>query len=144
MFSHHLYEVLFKKIAYGLIGKPFDLLNTIHCVSIVMKDYWWCIKTTDAVHSSDIHMLIKGTVINDYEVVVGYIGFTSSVRASVRLSVRPASPVQSVASTVQDGFFPYLVQMITSMRNVSHLMTFDLDLYLQGHSTLTLKIVSAL
>ena len=27
---------------------------------------------------------------------------------------------------------------------VSHVMTFDLDLYLQGHSTLTLKIVSAL
>ena len=52
--------------------------------------------------------------------------------------------VRSVASTVLDGFFPYLVQMITSMRRVSHVMTFDLDLYLQGHSTLTLKIVSTL
>ena len=52
--------------------------------------------------------------------------------------------VRSVASTVLDGFFPYLVQMITRTRGVSHVMTFDLDIYLQGHSTLTLKIVSAL
>ena len=52
--------------------------------------------------------------------------------------------VCSVASTVPDGFFPYLVQMITSMRRCVALMTFDLDLYLQGHSTLTLKIVSVL
>ena len=42
------------------------------------------------------------------EVVGGYIGFTPSVR--------PASRVRSVASIVQDGFFPYLVQMITGMR----------------------------
>ena len=41
-----------------------------------------------------------------------YIGF----RPSVRLSVRPASCVRSVASAVQDGFFPYLVQMISSMK----------------------------
>ena len=47
-----------------------------------------------------------------------------SVRSSLRLSicpsvlpsVRPASHVRSVASTVQDRFFPYLVQMINSMR----------------------------
>ena len=52
--------------------------------------------------------------------------------------------VRSVASTVLDGFFPYLVQMITAWEGVSHVMTFDLDLYHQGHSTLTLKIVSAL
>ena len=54
--------------------------------------------------------------------------------------------VRSVASTVLDGFFPYLIQMITSMRRegVSHVITFDLDLYLQGHSTLTLKIVYTL
>ena len=116
------------------------------------------------------------------------------------------NPVRFVASTVLDGFFPYLVQMITSMRRcvtcddlwpwpissmsfdldfdnrvlkfqffanfsaftlkknlqfclhsfqiwhksslasegVSHVMTFDLDLYFQGNSALTLKIVSAL
>ena len=35
---------------------------------------------------------------------------------SVRPSVRPASRVRSVASTVQDGFFPYLIQMINGMR----------------------------
>ena len=46
----------------------------------------------------------------------GYIGFTPSVKPSVRPSVRPASRVRSVTSTVQDGFFPYLVQMINSMR----------------------------
>ena len=46
------------------------------------------------------------------KVVGGYIGFTPSVRPSVR----PASRVRSVASTVLDGFFPYLVQMINSMR----------------------------
>ena len=43
----------------------------------------------------------------------GYIGFTLSVCPSVCLlpfRVRP------VASTVHDGFFPYLVQMINSMR----------------------------
>ena len=39
----------------------------------------------------------------------GYIGFTLSV-CSLTFRVRP------VASTVQDGFFPYLVQMINSMR----------------------------
>ena len=48
--------------------------------------------------------------------------------------------VRSVASTVLDGFSPYLIQMITSMRKC---VACD-DLYLQGHSTLTLKIVSAL
>ena len=83
--------------------------------------------------------------------------------------------VRSVASTVLDGFFPYLKWSLAWC--VSHMMTFDLDLhlqnlrfclhsfhiwhksssasegvlhvmtfdlYLQGHSTLTLKIVSAL
>ena len=49
--------------------------------------------------------------------VRGYIGFTLSVRLSVCLSVCPLTfRVRPVASTVQDGFFPYLVQMITSMR----------------------------
>ena len=53
--------------------------------------------------------------------------------------------VRSVASTVLDGFFPYLIRMITiAWEGVSHVMTFDLDLYRQGHSTLTLKSVSAL
>ena len=43
----------------------------------------------------------------------GYIGFT----LSVCLSVCPLTfRVRSVAYTVLDGFFPYLVQMITSMR----------------------------
>ena len=50
------------------------------------------------------------------EVVGGYIGFTPSVCPSVCPSVRPASRVRSVASTVQDGFFPYLIQMINIMR----------------------------
>ena len=54
-----------------------------------------------------------------------------SVRLSVNLCVRP------VASTVPDGFFPYLVQMITSMRCVAcddlwpwpiSSRSFDLDL----------------
>ena len=40
-----------------------------------------------------------------------------SVRPSVRLSVCPLTfRVRPVVSTVQDGFFPYLVQMINSMR----------------------------
>ena len=38
------------------------------------------------------------------------------ILVSVRPSVRPASRFRSVSSTVQDGFFPYLVQMINSMR----------------------------
>ena len=60
----------------------------------------------------------------------GYIGFTLSVRlSSVCPSVRPSVcpsvclsvcpltfHVRPVASTVQDGFFPYLIQMINSMR----------------------------
>ena len=50
----------------------------------------------------------------------GYIGFTMSVCLSVCLSVCPSVcpltfRVRPVASAVQDGFFPYLVQMITSM-----------------------------
>ena len=52
--------------------------------------------------------------------------------------------VRSVASTVLDGFFPYVVQRSLAWEGVSHVMTFDLDLYLQGHWTLTLKIVSTL
>ena len=52
----------------------------------------------------------------DNKVVGGYIGFTPFVRLSVRPSVRPPSRVRSVASTVQDDFFPYLVQMINSMK----------------------------
>ena len=40
-----------------------------------------------------------------------------SICLSVRLSVCPLTfRVRPVASTVQDGFFPYLVQMINSMR----------------------------
>ena len=39
----------------------------------------------------------------DKEVVGGYIGFSPSVR----LSVRPACRVRSITSTVLDGFFPY-------------------------------------
>ena len=63
----------------------------------------------------------------------GYIGFTLSVCLSVCPSVRPSVclsvclsvrlsvcpltfRVRPVASTVQDIFFPYLVQMINSMR----------------------------
>ena len=45
----------------------------------------------------------------------GYIGSTPSVCLSVCLSVITFR-VRPVASTVQDGFFPYLVQLITSMR----------------------------
>ena len=43
----------------------------------------------------------------------GYIGFTLSVCPSVCLLTFRVRPV---ASTVQNGFFPYLVQMINSMR----------------------------
>ena len=43
-------------------------------------------------------------------------GILVSLRPSVCPSVRPTSRVRSVASTVQDGFFPYLVQMINSMK----------------------------
>ena len=39
-----------------------------------------------------------------------------SVHPSVRPSVCPACHVRSVTSTVLDRFFPYLVQMINSMR----------------------------
>ena len=44
--------------------------------------------------------------------------------------------VRSVASTVLDGFFQYLYKWSLAWEGVSHVMTFDLDLYLQGHSTL--------
>ena len=47
----------------------------------------------------------------------GYIGFTLSVCPSVHLSVCPLTfRVRPVASTIPNGFFPYLVQMINSMR----------------------------
>ena len=46
------------------------------------------------------------------------------------LFYHPAFPVCSVMPTVLDGFYPYLTQMITSI------MTFDIDLYLQGHSAM--------
>ena len=47
----------------------------------------------------------------------GGIGFTLSVRLSVCLSACPLTfRVRPVASTVQGGLFPYLLQMINSMR----------------------------
>ena len=52
--------------------------------------------------------------------------------------------VRSVASKVLDGFFHIWYIWSQAWESQSHVMTFDLDLYLQGHSTLTLKIVSAL
>ena len=53
--------------------------------------------------------------------LLGGIGFTPSVRSSVRPSVCPACRVRSVTSTVLDGFFPYYPQMITTMRGcVAH------------------------
>ena len=52
--------------------------------------------------------------------------------------------VRFIASTVLDGFFPYWSKWSLAWEGVSHVMSFDLDQYLQGHSTLTLKIVSAL
>ena len=50
--------------------------------------------------SSQYHVLLYPP---NNEVVGGYIGFTPSVRPSVR----PACRVRSVTSTVLDGFFPY-------------------------------------
>ena len=47
--------------------------------------------------------------------------------------------VRSVASTVPDGVFPYLYKWSLAREHgegVSHVVTFDLDLYLQSHSTL--------
>ena len=52
--------------------------------------------------------------------------------------------VRSVASTVLDGIFPYLTQMITSMRRCVACDDLWPYLYCQGHSALTLKMVSAL
>ena len=132
---------------------------------------------------------------------VGGVYWIHPVCLSVCLSVCPLTfRVRPVASTVQDGLFPYLVQMINSMRGcvacddlwpwpissrsfghdlkndfkkfsaltlkknlqfsmdsfhiqhkwslvwegVLHIMTFDLDLYLQGHLASALKIVSPL
>ena len=45
--------------------------------------------------------------------------------------------VRSVASTVPDGFFHIWYKWSLAWEGVSHMMTFDLDLYLQGRSTLT-------
>ena len=42
------------------------------------------------------------------------------------------------------GFFPYLAQISLIWEVVLHKLTFDLDLYLQGHLALPLKIVLAL
>ena len=47
--------------------------------------------------------------------------------------------VRSVASTVPDGVFPYLYKWSLAREHgegVSHVATFDLELYLQSHSTL--------
>ena len=60
---------------------------------------------------------------------------------SLLLSVHPAFHVHSITPTVLDGFFPYWAQMITSMRGCVSIMTFDLDLYLQGNSVMILQSV---
>ena len=46
--------------------------------------------------------------------------------------------VRSVASTLPDGVFPYLYKWSLAREHggVSHVVTFNLDLYLQSHSTL--------
>ena len=50
------------------------------------------------------------------EVVGGYTGFTLSVRPSVHPSVRPASPVRSVAPTVLFGSILYLNILSSNFR----------------------------
>ena len=55
-----------------------------------------------------------------------------------RLKYRTSCPVHSVTSAVLNGLLSYVPQMITSMRCVGH-NDFDLDLYLWGHSAITLQ-----
>ena len=72
---------------------------------------WIILDKTRMMLPYDFHLKYYYTPRN--EVSGGYIGFT----LSVCLSVCPLTfRVRPVASTVQDGFFPYLVQMITSRR----------------------------
>ena len=70
----------------------------------------------------------------------GYTGFTPSVRLSVRLSVRPFVPhAVSALYHLQLWMDSFHVRHKWSLpcEGVSRTMTFDLDLYLQGHSALT-------
>ena len=45
--------------------------------------------------------------------------------------------IRSTAHTVLDELFPYLTQMIIAWGGVLHIMTIDLDLYLQGYLAVT-------
>ena len=74
------------------------------------------------------------------EVVGGYTGFTPSVRPSVRLSVRPSVPhAVSALYHLQLWMDSFHIRHKWSLQweGVSRTMTFDLDLYLQGHLALT-------
>ena len=50
---------------------------------------------------------------------------------------------KKIYSSLMDSFHIWYKWSLV-WESVLHIMTFDLDMYLQGHSTLTLKIVSAL
>ena len=89
-----------------------DLENRVRSVASTVLDGFF-------LYLAQMITIIRGCVACSprNEVKGGYIGFTLSVCLSVCPSVCPLTfRVRPVASTVQDGFFPYLVQMINSMR----------------------------
>ena len=90
----------------------------ISSITLLLISHSWCLGSLchQVISSHDIDcMHCRHTCYTPHTTKLLW-GILVSLRPSVRLSVRPASCVHSVASTVQDGFFPYLVQMINSMR----------------------------
>ena len=67
----------------------------------------------------------------------GYIDFTPSARLSVRRAFR----VHSITPTVWDGKIHIMHKWSLAREGVSRIMTFDLELYLQGYFAVTLPIL---
>ena len=130
----HVQRVQFKLDLWLCMQKQFCswTFNSMYWAHVwTITVYWWHIncalppatispcehRCPPSVHSVCPLKYAHGFIISHTQrSYFGYIGFTPSARPSVRLSVRPASRVRSVVSTVQDRFFTYLVQMINSIR----------------------------
>ena len=91
----------------------YDILNTGNSISVNLKRKMRCL-VKKATMGRNISFY---TPRNEVRGVYWIQPVCLSVRLSVCLSVCPLTfRVRPVASTVQDGSFPYLVQMINSMR----------------------------
>ena len=101
-----------------MLGKQFASFVWRWICKLIFRIAWWC-RQCLCWHRHHLCSAVKLIIIPPATKLGGggYIGFTLSVCLSICPSVCLLTfRVRPVASTVQDGFFPYLVQIINSIR----------------------------